>query len=346
MDWLKQAIRQPDQHFYQRALQKQAQLTKPPGSLGQLEQIAARLAAMQNSEQPCVQRVWVSVFAADHGVAEESVSAFPQSVTTEMVRNFASGGAAVNVLSRFVQADFEVVDVGLLKPLAIPGVVERRAGKGTANIMRQPAMTENQMSVALQAGKDAVDRAMQTDVQLFIGGEMGIANTCSATAIAVAQTGLTVEQLTGAGTGLNEQGVAHKLQVIKHVLGLHQQCINSPLKALQYFGGFEIAALLGAYLAAAQNGLTILVDGFISSVAALLAVNINPAIREWLFYAHCSHEKGHRLLLEYLQVRALLDLNMRLGEASGALAAVPLLQMACKLHNEMATFESAGVSTD
>ncbi len=346
MDWLKQTIRPPDQRQYQLAMQKQALLTKPPGSLGQLELIAARLAAMQNCEYPFIERLWVSVFAGDHGVAEESVSAFPQAVTAEMVKNFVSGGAAVNVLSRFVQAEFEVVDVGLLKPVAMSGVVERRAGNGTANIMHQPAMTEDQMSVALQAGKEAVERAMQAGVQLFIGGEMGIANTCSATAIAVVQTGLTVEQLTGAGTGLNEQGVAHKLQVIKQVLSLHQQCINSPLKALQYFGGFEIAALLGAYLAAAQNGLTILVDGFISSVAALLAVNINPAIREWLFYAHCSHEKGHRLLLEHLQVRALLDLNMRLGEASGALTAVPLLQMACKLHNEMATFESAGVSTD
>ncbi len=345
MDWLKKTIKPPDQRFYHKALDKQAQLTKPPGSLGRLEEIAVRLAAMQSTEQPSIDKAWVSVFAADHGVAEEAVSAFPQVVTSEMVKNFVLGGAAVNALSRFVKADFEVVDVGLLEALGIPAVIEQRAGNGTANMARQPAMTEQQLLAALQAGKYAVNRALQQRAQLFIGGEMGIANTTSATAIAVAITGLSAERLTGAGTGLTDQAMAHKVDVIKQAVALHQQCINSPLNALQYLGGFEIAALLGAYLHAAQNGLVILVDGFISTVAALLAVNINPVIQDWFIYAHCSQEKGHRLLLQHLQAEALLDLNMRLGEASGAVVAVPLLQMACKLHNEMATFEQAKVST-
>jgi len=343
--WLKHKIDAPEDFFYQQALYKQSQLTKPQGSLGVLEDIATRLAAMQKTESPSIERVWVSIFAADHGIAEEGVSAFPQIVTTEMVKNFVNEGAAVNVLSRFVCAQFEVVDVGLLKAVELDGIVVERAGHGTANFAKQAAMTETQLNAALLVGKRAVKRAIEQNTQLFIAGEMGIANTSSATAIAMALTGLTAEQLTGAGTGLAAHAILHKSQVIQKALNLHQQELKTPLKILQYLGGFEIAALVGAYIYAAQKGLPILIDGFISSVAALLAVNINSQIQSWLFYAHQSQEKGHRLVLEHLQARALLDLNMRLGEGSGAVIAVPLLQMACKLHNEMATFEQAKITT-
>ena len=345
MDWLNKKITAPDDFFYQQALSRQTQLTKPPRSLGLLEEIAVRLAAIQKTETPSIERIWVSVFAADHGIAEESVSAFPQVVSTEMVKNFAKAGAAVNVLSRFVNAKFEVIDTGLINPVELTGVITDRAGNGTANFARQAAMTVSQMSVALSSGQSSVKRALAQNTQLFIGGEMGIANTTSASAIAIALTGLSAEQLTGAGTGLNAENIKHKTQVIKNALTLHHQFLDSPLKTLQYLGGFEIAALVGAYLYAAQHGLALLIDGFISSVAALLAVKINPEIQPWLFYAHESQEKGHRLVLKYLQARPLLALDMRLGEGSGAVTAVPLLQMACKLHNEMATFAQAEITT-
>jgi len=345
MDWLNNTIKAPDDFYYKKALTRQACLTKPPGSLGLLEEIAMRLAAMQKTETPSIERIWVSVFAADHGIAAESVSAFPQIVTTEMVKNFVRGGAAVNVLSRFVDAQFEVIDVGLLQAVDLATLVADRAANGTANFAKQAAMTDAELNIALTAGKSAVKRALEYNSQLFIGGEMGIANTCSASAIAIALTGLPIDQLTGAGTGLDDKAIQHKSQVIKNALTLHQHSLDSALKTLQYLGGFEIAALVGAYISAAQQGLAILIDGFISSVAALVAVHLNPQTRDWFFYAHQSQEKGHRLVLQQLQARPLLQLDMRLGEASGAVTAVPLLQMACKLHNEMATFEQASITT-
>ena len=345
IDWLNHKVESPDEFFYKKALYKQTQLTKPPGSLGLLENIAVRLSSMQKTEHPSIERIWVSIFAADHGIAEESVSAFPQVGTTEMVKNFANKGAAVNVLSCFVKAEFEVIDVGLTTPIEQQGVISDRAGNGTENFAKQAAMTEAQMDVALAAGKSAVTRAIKHNTQLFIGGEMGIANTTSASAIAIALTGLSADQLTGAGTGLNAKDILHKSQVIQNAVTLHQQNLKTPLNALQYLGGFEIAALVGAYIFAAQQKLAILVDGFISSVAALLAVKINPQVKPWFFYAHQSQEKGHQFVLDHLNARPLLNLDMRLGEGSGAVTAVPLLQMACKLHNEMATFEQANITT-
>jgi len=344
MNWLTNKIDLPDMDYYKKALVRQTQLTKPLGSLGFLEDIAVRLAAMQQTEQPSIDRVWVSVFAADHGIAEESVSAFPQAVTAEMVKNFANAGAAVNVLSRFVNADFEIIDVGLINAVDATGVITERVGNGTANFARQAAMTEAQMQTALTVGKSAVKRALKQGTQLFIAGEMGIANTTSASACAAALTDLSVEQLTGAGTGLNNEAIKHKAKVIENAISLHQPLLETPLKVLQCLGGFDIAALVGAYIYAAQQGLPVLIDGFIASVAALLAVKINPEIQSWFFYAHCSQEKGHQLILKQLKARPILNLNMRLGEGSGAVAAVPLLQMACKLHNEMATFEQAKIT--
>ena len=345
MDWLNHKIERPDEAYYKKAFNRQAILTKPQGSLGLLEELAVRLAAMQQTEQPEIEQVWVSVFAADHGVAAEAVSAFPQVVTAEMVKNFANNGAAVNVLSRYVNASFEVIDVGLVNTVEAKGLIVDRAGNGTANFAKQAAMTALQMNSALTSGKSAVKRALKHKTQLFIAGEMGIANTTSASAMATALTGLSVEQLTGAGTGLVNTAIQHKAKVIEESIDLHQNFLETPLNVLQYLGGFEIAALVGAYVYAAQQKLPVLIDGFIASVAALLAVKINPEVQAWFFYAHRSQEKGHQLVLEQLQARPLLDLNMRLGEASGAVATVPLLQMACKLHNEMATFAQAEITT-
>lgn len=345
MDWLSHKIEPPDIVYYKKAQHRQAQLTKPHGSLGLLEDIAMRLAAMQQTEKPNVDKVWITVFAADHGIAMESVSAFPQTVTTDMVHNFVNAGTAANVLSRYIKARFEVVDVGLVNIPNTTGVIIERAGKGTANFVKQAAMTETQMQTALITGQNAVKRAIKQQSQLFIGGEMGIANTTSASAIAAALTGEEVGMLTGAGTGLASEEIQHKVNVIQNAITLHKKFLTTPLKVLQYLGGFEISALVGAYIYAAQRSLPVLIDGFIASVAALLAVKIKAETNSWFFYAHQSQEKGHQLILEQLQARPLLDLKMRLGEGSGAVVAVPLLQMACKIHNEMATFEQAKITT-
>lgn len=346
MDWLNEAVPQPDASYYCAAMARQGQLTKPPGSLGILEEVAVRLAALQKCAAPAVQKVWVSVFAADHGVAEEGVSAFPQAVTAEMVRNFVNGGAAVNVLSRFIHADFEVIDVGVITPIDCDGVVMDRAGNGTANFCRQAAMNETQLAKALNAGKAAVQRALAGKADVFIGGEMGIANTTSATALASALLHIDAAELSGAGTGLNGAQIEYKSQVIQVALDTHESALETPLRILQTLGGFEIAALAGAYIYAAQRNLPVLVDGFIATAAALCAIRIKPQIKAWLFFAHCSHEQGHRLLLQALDARPLLDLDMRLGEGSGAVTAVPLMQMACRLHNEMATFADAQITTE
>lgn len=346
MDWLFNHVIAPNEEFAQRAIQKQTQLTKPQGALGILEELAIRLAAMQNSERPEINQIWISVFAADHGIAVENVSAFPQAVSVEMVKNFAAGGAAINVLSRFIEADFEVVDVGLLQTLNLNSVVVDKSAKGTANFLQKSAMTTEQLNHALNAGKNAVNRALTANAKLFIGGEMGIANTSSATAIACALLKFPPQDLTGAGTGLDNKAIIHKAKIIEQALITHHESLNTPLSILQILGGFEIAALTGAYIFSAQKQLPVLVDGFIATVAALVAITINPQIAQWLIYAHQSDEKGHQKILQALKCKPLLKLSMRLGEASGAAVAVPLLQMACKLHNEMATFEQAHITTE
>ncbi len=345
MKQLLDIIAAPDAAFLQRAQERQTQLTKPPGSLGMLEILAARLAAMQRRDNPRVDNIHVSIFAADHGIAEEGVSAFPQVVTQEMVKNFAAGGAAVNVLARQVNAGFEVVDVGLLQPVGLPNVIQQRAGSGTANFKRQPAMSVKQLDIACAAGRLAVQRALTANADLFIGGEMGIANTASASAIAAALLQIPAVEITGAGTGLNTGQILHKAAIIETALQLHKPFLTEPLAILQYVGGFEIAALTAAYICAAQQQLPVIVDGFICSVAALLAVKINPGCTGWFFYGHRSEEKGHKIVLDALAGVPVLNLHMRLGEASGAVMAVPILQMACRLHNEMATFAQANITT-
>ena len=324
---------------------RQGQLTKPPGSLGRLEKLAVRLAGMQGAEKPSLERVHISVFAADHGVAAEGVSAFPQEVTVAMIANFAHGGAAISVLAKSLGATLEVVDVGAAnEPPALSGVISARAGNGTANFSREAAMSEDQLLAALQAGREAVTRAVEAKAKLFIGGEMGIANTTAATALACVLLRRSASELVGPGTGLDSDGISHKAEVIERALALHQDVMETPLDVLRHVGGFEIAALAGAYIACAQQGLPVLVDGFIATAAALVAFHINPSIEPWLMLSHASAEPGHAAMVESLGEQPLLDLGMRLGEGSGAATAVPLLRLACELHNHMATFAEAGVA--
>lgn len=347
--WLRDPLPVPDARFAQAARARQSQLTKPPGSLGELEGLAVRLAALQAREQPSAQRVHVTVFAADHGVAAEGVSAFPQAVTAQMIDNFASGGAAIAVLARELGAAFEVIDLGTASPrvreMNQPSVIVRHIGAGTANLARQPAMSTSQLALALWAGAEAAHRAARPRADLFVGGEMGIANTTAASALACALLGLPAARLAGPGTGLDARGVARKSAVIDRALSLHAAHLADPLEALRRLGGFEIAALAGAYLACAQRRIASLVDGFIASVAALCAVRITPALSPWLICSHRSAEPGHAAVIQALDARPLLDLGLRLGEGSGAALAIPLLRAACVLHTQMATFGQAGVAT-
>lgn len=330
------------------ALARQAQLTKPPGSLGRLETLVATLAAMQGRTLPRIQQPWISIFAADHGVAAEGVSAFPQSVTQQMLTNFVGGGAAISVLAREAGATLEVIDVGTLAPSPVAGVIQAQVACCTANFCQQPAMSAAQAHAALDAGAAAIARAQAGGADLFIGGEMGIANTTAAAALACALLGLPGAALAGAGTGIDRAGVARKAAIIDRALTLHGLAAapSDPLQALCAVGGFELGALAGAYLAAAQAGVPVLVDGFICSAAALLAVRLNPGARDWMLFAHASAESGHAAVLRALDAQPLLALDMRLGEASGAAAAIPLLRLACALHAGMATFAEAGVANN
>jgi len=343
--WLKSPLKPLDAAAEQAARAREAQLTKPPGSLGRLEDVAVFFAAAQGRVKPSVDSIWISVFAGDHGVTEEGVSAFPQSVTAEMVKNFARGGAAISVLARTLGAQLEVLDLGTVQDIEpVPGVRHLHLGRGTANLMREPAMSIVQCAAALDAGRQAAERARLGGADLFIGGEMGIGNTTAASAIAAVLLNLPACEVVGPGTGLNEVGVSHKAQVVEAALTLHRPDLQGPFDALYRLGGFEIAALVGAYISCAQLGLPVLIDGFITSSAALMADRLCPGSSAWFVYSHRSAEPGHAAVLKGLNAEPLLSLGMRLGEGSGAAVAVPVLQLACALHGGMATFSEAQVS--
>ena len=345
LEWINAPLATLNTSAKEQGLERQGQLTKPPGSLGSLEAMAVRLCAMQGVQKPSVDNAQVVVFAGDHGVAAEGVSAFPQVVTGEMVKNFSRGGAAICALARQNNAAFEVVNLGTVVDLsAMENIVDNTIMAGTANFAQQAAMTLEQLTQSLAAGKAAVDRAAANGATLFIGGDMGIANTTAATALASWATGQSVTSLVGPGTGLDAQGVTHKGQVIETALAKHADAMTSPVEALRHVGGLEIAALVGAYIRAAQVGMAILVDGFITTSAAILASKIQPEITDWMFFAHASAEPGHQAMMVSVGADTILDLGMRLGEGSGAGVALSILKSACVTHNEMATFAEASVS--
>ncbi|MGO2148184.1 nicotinate-nucleotide--dimethylbenzimidazole phosphoribosyltransferase [Halomonas sp.] len=319
-------------------------LTKPPGSLGMLEQLAIQLSEISGERAPTLTPPGVVVFAADHGVAAEGVSAFPQAVTAQMVANFASGGAAINVFARQVNARLEIVDVGVVSDVDMPGVVVNKIRRASGNIATENAMLPEQAQLAIEAGINAVRRAHQAGCRSVIVGEMGIANTTASSAMLAALTGTPVAQVVGAGTGLNSQQQIHKVNVIERALAARHFEASQPLSVLTALGGLEIAAMTGAYLAAAAYRLPVIVDGFIASVAALTACRICPAVSGYLVFGHRSEEPGHGVALEALEATPLLALGMRLGEGSGAALAFPLLQAATAMMAEMATFTSAGIA--
>jgi nicotinate-nucleotide--dimethylbenzimidazole phosphoribosyltransferase len=346
-DWVNQPIKELSVERLNEALEHQSQLTKPPGSLGRMEELAVLLCALQDTSRPTLERVSIRVFAADHGVVVEGVSAFPQEVTVEMIRNFANGGAAISVLAEAQQAGFAVVNMGTAAQAPEhEKIIQKSLGPGTKNFCDQPAMSVEQLAQALKVGSDIAEQLHQQQCQLFIGGEMGIGNTTTAAALACALMSESPEKLVGLGTGVDAAGLQRKMDVVARALDLHKAALAEPLTSLQCLGGFEIAALAGAYLRCAQLGIPSLVDGFICSVAALAAMQINQSCQDWLLFSHQSAERGHARVLEVLEAKPLLNMDMRLGEGSGAAVALPLLKLACELHNKMATFESAGVSTE
>ena len=344
LHWLDDAIRAIDQEAAAAARTRQGILTKPPGALGELEPLAIAFAGWQRRALPRIERVHISVFAADHGVTEEGVSAFPSAVTAEMISNFVRGGAAISVLARALGATLEVINLGTIDRTVIGGAHDVSLGPGTANFVNAPAMTEEQLTGALEAGRQSVERALESGAQLYVGGDMGIGNTTAAAALGCALLAVRPEALAGPGTGLDERGVAHKAAVIRRALEKHSQNLRTARETLQRLGGFEIAALAGAYVRCAQLGLPALIDGFIATAAALAAGKIRSGARSWWLFAHRSQEPGHTVILEALEARPMLDLGMRLGEGSGAAVAVPILRLACELHAGMATFAEAAIS--
>ena len=346
--WFLAAVQQPDLDAKQQAEQRQLQLTKPTGALGQLEQLARQLASLQGTLHPQIQQPWITIFAGDHGVVAENISAYPQAVTRQMLQNFASGGAAISVIAKHHHAQLQVIDCGTVGDTYDYVGVERHCIRaGTANFAQQAAMTEQECLAALQLGKDSVDRAKAQAADVFIAGEMGIGNTCSASALACLLLHEGAAQMTGVGTGINDQQLQHKISVIDQAVKRHQAAVaDDALKILAAVGGLEIAAMTGAYIRCAQLGLPVVVDGFISSVAALCAVRMQSHSQAWMLFGHQSAEYGHQRVLKALGAQPILNMNLRLGEGSGAGAALSMLQLACVLHNQMATFAEAAVTGD
>ena len=340
--WIHEPCKPINHSAIDEARAHQAILTKPANSLGELENIAIKFAGWQGQVTPQCSKILVRVFAGDHGVCAHGVSAFPQAVTAQMIDNFISGGAAISVLSKQLDADFAVVNVGTINPTDdSAGLVNVQLAPGTDDFVNQPAMSEAIMLAAFDAGRQQVH---SSGAHIFIGGDMGIGNTTSASAIYSTLLDLSPEITVGPGTGVDKTGLEKKRQVLYQAFNFHGEDIDSPLAILQRLGGLEIAGLVGAYISAGQAGIPILVDGFITTAAALLAVEINPSLREWLLFAHVSAEPAHIHALKKLDATPLLDLSMRLGEGSGAAVAMPLISNALALHNEMATFADAGVS--
>lgn len=315
--------------------------TKPLGSLGQLETLAMQLGLIQRTTQPQVVRPAIMVFAGDHGVVAEGVSAYPQSVTWQMVENFLAQGAAINVFARQNRCELFVVDAGVNHDFgARAALIDRKVGLGTRNFAIEPAMTQQECETAMLHGMDLVAQ-LEGNVVGF--GEMGIGNTTAASAIMHKLTGISVAGCVGAGAGLNDDGIARKQQVIEAAVARHAG-VEQPLDVLRTFGGYEIAMMAGAMLAAAQRRMTLLVDGFIVTSALLVAAKLVPEVLDYCVFSHCSNERGHRHMLECLNARPLLQLGLRLGEGSGCALVLPLVQAAAAFLCEMATFESAQVS--
>lgn len=327
------------------ARDRQMRLTKPAGSLGRLEEISFKLAGVSGQARPVIKDKAVIVMAADHGVAAAGVSAFPSEVTPQMVLNFLAGGAAINVFARQVNARVVVVDMGVASDLPTDSrLLNRKVAYGSQNLAVGPAMTREQAEQAIVTGIEIVESEADKGLDLVATGDMGIGNTTPSSAIVAAFTGIEVEKVTGRGTGLDDEGWLHKIEVIKQALEINKPDPNDAMDVLTKVGGFEIAGLVGVILGAAARHIPIIIDGFISTAAALVATEFHPPVRDYLIAAHNSVEIGHRVMLERMELNPLLNLNLRLGEGTGAVLAMNIVEAAARSLDEMATFDEAGVS--
>jgi len=320
-------------------------LTKPLGSLGRLEEVAARYVMITGELKPSVPRGAVFTFAADHGVTKEGVSAYPREVTPQMVLNFLRGGAGVNVLARHAGVDVRVVDIGVDHDFgAVPGLIAKKVMRGTRNLLAEPAMTRAQAEQSVLVGVELATQAAREGVGLIGTGDMGIGNTTPSAAITAVMTGRPVAEVTGRGTGIDEAGHARKVTVIQQALDLHRPDRTDALDVLAKVGGLEIGGLAGLILGAAAARVPVVLDGFIAGAAALIAVGLQPRCREYLIASHRSVERGHQAVLDHVGATPLLDLDLRLGEGTGACLGMSLVCAAIKIYNEMATFDEAGVA--
>ncbi len=339
-----------DDRARRRARERIAQLAIPPRALGRLHRLAERLCAITGQEKPRLDGRVVLVMAGDHGVAAEGVSAFPQEVTGEMVKNFLAGGASINALAREVGARVWVVDMGIIPELEdrddAPGgrLLVKKVAPGTANLARGPAMSREQARQALLAGFQVAGQALEQGARLLATGDMGIANTTPSTAIAAALTGYSPAQLVGPGTGLDDSGLERKRRVLERALEVNRPPAGDGLEVLARLGGFEIGGIAGAILAAAYHRCPLVIDGLISTAGALVAQALCPAVTDYLFAGHLSREPAHRIMLEHLGLRPILELEMRLGEGTGAALAMGVLGGAARVMSEVLTFAEAGVS--
>lgn len=342
--WYLSPAKPIDQAARDAAIARQNILTKPMGALGQMEDVVTQLAGMQGKTCPVAKQLYICTFAGDHGIAATGVSAFPQAVTRQMLYNFATGGACISVMARHYNAISQVIDCGSLGgAYHVDGVEQFHIAPQTQNFLLQPAMTAEQCEDMLNIGKYSVETAAAKGADIYIAGEMGIGNTTASSALAALLLRDSAESVTGLGTGIDDKTFAYKTQVIAQAIDKYQH-LDDPLEILRSVAGFEMVAMVGAYLRAAQLGLPVIVGGFISAVCALCAVRINPSARDFMLFSHKSAEYGNQKVLDALNATPLLDLGLRLGEGTGATTAFGIIQLACAVHEQMATFGEAGVS--
>ncbi len=338
-------IPHPDSSIRSQLQAKIDQKTKPLGALGKLETLALKVGLIQQTLSPNLNKPVILVFAADHGITSEGVSPYPQAVTYQMVLNFLAGGAGINVFAQQNQIALRVIDAGVNAEFSHQtGLIDAKIANGTANFLRTAAMTAEQCQLAMSRGRELAQAEIAQGSNVLGFGEMGIGNTSSASALMSALCQLPVADCIGRGTGLDDAGILHKQAVINQALTFHQTSLTDPLKILARLGGFEIAMMVGAMLGAAEQGAVLLIDGFIATTALLVAARLKPAIIDYAVFSHRSGEAGHSRLLTELNADPLLDLEMRLGEGTGAAMAYPIVQAAVNFLNQMASFDSASVS--
>ena len=320
-------------------------LTKPQGSLGMLEELAKKYCLIKNTTSPKLNKKRIYTFAADHGVTEEGVSAYPKEVTPQMVLNMLNGGAAINVLSRHANAEVKVVDIGVDYDFEDhENLIKRKIAYGTKNIAKGPAMSKEEAIKAIEVGIELANEAGKDGVDILGTGDMGIGNTTPSSTLFAALMPESVENVTGRGTGISDDKLKSKVKVIKIALETNKRLLTDPLSTLSAVGGLEIAGICGLILGASANKVPVVVDGFISSAGAIVAYKLNPNVRDYMFFSHKSQELGHSRFLQWIKEKPILDLDMRLGEGTGAALAMTIIEAAIKIYNEMATFDSAGVS--